>query len=216
MCRQGKSVKEYSVVFWDFDGVVKESVAVKGDAFAEVFAAFGLEITQRVRAHHREHGGVSRYEKIPHYLSWVGVDADEAVVERYCARFSEIVLERVVRSPWVPGVEALLKENSRNQDFYLLSATPQEELSGIVRALGLEPSFLEIHGAPLDKSEAMQSILQRHGYDPEDCLMIGDSKGDHAAAEANGVDFLLRRHPLNADAFRDYSGSFIVDFQELL
>lgn len=204
------------VVFWDFDGVIKESVAVKGEAFAEVFSSFGSDIADRVRVHHGLHGGVSRYEKIPLYLSWAGVNADESVVEQYSSRFSEVVVGRVIRSSWVPGVEALLKENSHNQDFFLLSATPLEELIGIVRVLGLGSSFLEIHGAPPDKSEAIQSILQQHGYDPEDCLMIGDSKGDQLAAEANGVDFLLRKHPLNADAFRDYSGSFITGFQEFL
>lgn len=202
------------VIFWDFDGVIKESLEIKGEAFAEVFAPFGADTAGRVREHHKANGGVSRYEKIPLYLSWAGVQPVGSLVESYCARFSAVAMERVIRSPWVPGVEAWLKNNPFNQHFFLLSATPHTELLEIVRALDLDSSFLEIHGAPMGKADAIRSIIERYGYRPEECLMIGDSKGDQLAAEKNSITFLLRRHSLNEVAFRSYEGCSVADFSE--
>ena len=88
----------YAVLFWDFDGVIKESVEVKGLAFARLFAPFGREFAARVRAHHEQHGGVSRYEKLRLYLRWAGQSASAAEVDRYCALFSEGVRQAVIDS----------------------------------------------------------------------------------------------------------------------
>ena len=63
-------LKEGRVVFWDFDGVIKDSVLVKSKGYEKLFLPFGKEVVDRVNQHHENNGGVSRYEKI-HYI-WVG------------------------------------------------------------------------------------------------------------------------------------------------
>ena len=60
------STKKY--IFWDFDGVIKESVEVKSDAFENLFKSFGDEVAKKVRNHHEENGGVSRFDKLPLYV----------------------------------------------------------------------------------------------------------------------------------------------------
>src|SRR5437773_2146653 len=90
--RSGAAVLSgYPVVLWDFDGVIKESVSVKSDAFARLFEPFGAEIAARVRRHHEMNTGMSRFEKIPLYLSWAGEQAEPETVARYCARFADAV-----------------------------------------------------------------------------------------------------------------------------
>ena len=42
-------MRERSVIFWDFDGVIKESVGVKTEAYVKLFAPFGAPIAARVR-----------------------------------------------------------------------------------------------------------------------------------------------------------------------
>ena len=37
------------LVFWDFDGVIKESVAVKTEAFVQLFSPFGAEVAAALR-----------------------------------------------------------------------------------------------------------------------------------------------------------------------
>ena len=47
----------FELVFWDFDGVIKESVSVKTDAFLELFKPYGSKICEKVKSHHIENGG---------------------------------------------------------------------------------------------------------------------------------------------------------------
>ena len=39
-------IKTASVIFWDFDGVIKDSVSVKSDAFVQLFLPFGKQISK--------------------------------------------------------------------------------------------------------------------------------------------------------------------------
>ena len=121
-------LRRYTLLFWDFDGVIKDSVAVKTDAFERLFAPFGAEVAARVRAHHESNGGMSRYAKLPLYLRWAGRSGSEAEVSRYCELFSAAVQQAVIDSPWVPGVREYLRANHERQGFVLVTATPQAEM----------------------------------------------------------------------------------------
>ena len=76
------------VVFWDFDGVIKDSVPVKTEAFRKLFLSYGADITDKVVKHHLANGGVSRFKKIPYYFKeYIGKDS-KTIVENALARDS--------------------------------------------------------------------------------------------------------------------------------
>lgn len=205
-------MKERSVLFWDFDGVIKESVAVKADAFESLFAPFGHGLAVRVRQHHERNGGLSRFEKIPVYLRWAGLKASADEVSRYCERFSAAARQAVMESAWVPGAREYLEANYAYQRFVLVTATPQEEIDDILRDLQIAHWFREVHGAPTEKRDAIASVLRRWQCPRGRALVIGDSESDHDAAVATGVDFLLRRTVLNQTLQRAYQGPQCEDF----
>ena len=86
-------IRQAEVVFWDFDGVIKDSVDIKTQAFESLFLPYGSEVVARVRSHHVINGGMSRFEKIPRYLKWAGLTASDRQVDDFCNQFSEKVLE---------------------------------------------------------------------------------------------------------------------------
>ena len=94
-------ILDYKIIFWDFDGVVKESVNIKTEAFAELFVKHGNDIVEKLTAHHISNGGMSRYKKIPLYASWAGLTLDESQIIQYSNKFS-------LRSPDLLLVLALL------------------------------------------------------------------------------------------------------------
>ena len=51
-------------IFFDFDGVIAESVSAKTDAFEEMYLPYGKDIAAKVVDYHKLHGGVSRYENL--------------------------------------------------------------------------------------------------------------------------------------------------------
>lgn len=199
-------------IFWDFDGVIKDSVAVKTQAFVELFRPFGTALAERVRDHHQAHGGMSRFEKLPLYLQWAGSESSPSAVAEYCDRFGQLVLQGVIDAPWVPGVEVFLRGNPYRQTFIVVSATPQDELTHILQSLNLTKCFAEIFGAPTRKKDAIHLMLATRALATRDCLMIGDASADLDAAQANEVPFLLRRHDTNTDLFASYTGPSIKDF----
>ena len=95
--------REARLVFWDFDGVIKETLDIKGDAFAGLFSHQPEELRQKIRIHHITHGGMSRFEKIPLYLAWARLPADRDSVQKFCLLFSESVFQKVLEAAWVPG-----------------------------------------------------------------------------------------------------------------
>lgn len=205
-------MQRYSTLFWDFDGVIKESVDVKTEAYVRLFEPFGRALAQRVREHHELNGGTSRFRKIPLYLAWAGVDPTEEEVERYCRAFSAAVRQGVIDSPWVPGVRDYLAANWDKQRFILLTATPQGEMEDILSTVAISDCFTEVHGAPTEKRDAIVSVLSRLGCERGHALLIGDSRSDHEAAQAAGIDFLLRRTTLNQTLQRSYLGPQCEDF----
>jgi len=203
------------LIFWDFDGVIKDSIEVKTRVFVKLFQPFGAVVVERVREHHEAHGGMSRFDKLPLYLQWADENPNQLRVNEFCDQFGQLVLQGVIGAPWVPGAENYLRTNLHQQTFVLVSATPQDELEQILHALDLTRCFTGVFGAPTRKQDAIRLTLDARGLDPHDCLMIGDARADLDAAEANQVAFLLRRHETNANVFTGYTGSFIKDFTAL-
>lgn len=208
-------IKNAALVFWDFDGVIKDSVDIKTQAYVKLFQPFGSMVAERVREHHEAHGGMSRFDKLPLYLQWAGEEPNESRVIEFCDQFSQLVLRGVIEAPWVPGAETFLRINPYQQTRILVSATPQDELEKILEALDLTVCFADVFGAPTQKQKAIGMTLTARGLNSHNCIMIGDARADIEAAEANQIAFLLRRHETNANVFADYTGASVKDFTEL-
>jgi phosphoglycolate phosphatase-like HAD superfamily hydrolase len=195
-----------AAVFWDFDGVIKDSVNTKAEAFEHLFRVYGSAVAARVREHHEAHGGMSRYEKMPLYLRWAGESGDAAQVSEFCLRFSQLVFHAVIDAPWVPGVREYLYAHHGNQPFFLVTATPEQEIRSIVAETKLSHCFRAVYGAPGTKTSAIQDALRRWSFPPTRSLMIGDSSADLLAAEASGLLFILRCTSYNRDLQQRYRG----------
>ena len=211
MTHSYQMIKRAKLVFWDFDGVIKDSLDVKASAFQDLFSCFGLEVALKVKQHHEENGGISRFDKIPLYLSWTNESVTTQRVDELCKTFSKNVSQAVIESPWVPGVRECLLKLSRTHHFVLLSATPQEEIEKIASLTGIDKCFRSIHGSPLNKASVIQSTLANMSFLPEDALMIGDSKSDLDAAIDNNILLLLRSTKLNKSLREIYSGPTFKD-----
>jgi phosphoglycolate phosphatase-like HAD superfamily hydrolase len=217
MSDQGASalalLRRARLVFWDFDGVIKDSVSVKTEAFERLFLPYGAEVARKVREHHEANGGMSRFDKMPIYLQWAGQDASAVSVQKFCDRFSELALQAVIDAPWVPGVRAYIEKHHADQPFVLVTATPQGEIETILRATGITHRFREVHGSPTAKAAAIAGVLQRWQLDPGAAVFVGDAGADLAAATANQVTFLLRRTPLNVRLRDGYAGLSFDDLE---
>ena len=208
-------VRNFILIFWDFDGVIKGSVDIKTEAFVTLFLPYGNDVAVKVRMHHEANGGMSRFKKIPLYLQWSDIEPTEELISEFSKKFSRIVTASVIEAPWVNGAEEFLRNNKYNQTFILVSATPQVELEIILQELDLDHVFSSVFGSPISKGDAICNTLSNLGIASSDALMIGDASADKEAADENNVAFLLRRHNSNYTVFSDYEGLSINDLTEL-
>ncbi|MEA5090926.1 HAD family hydrolase [Solidesulfovibrio sp.] len=177
-------------LFFDFDGVLADSVSVKTRAFARLFEAHGPDVVARVVEHHLRHGGMNRFDKFRHYYAqFLGLPLSEADMAGLCDRFAALVVEEVVAAPEIPGAGAFL-EHCRGIPRFVVSGTPDAEIREICRRRRLDGHFREILGAPTDKATHVTRLLDRYGFEPAACLFFGDAGSDWRAAGTCGVPFV--------------------------
>ena len=181
----------WQAVFFDFDGVVLDSVRVKTEAFAKMFRQYGPDIESKVVAYHLANGGVSRFNKFRYfYENLLKQEITEEKLRQLGEEFSGHVLNRVLKAPFMEGaLDTLIQLKARNIVAYIVSGTPHEEINYIVEQKGISHFFREVYGTPKEKFEIIRDILFYNGYQNTKCLFIGDAMSDYKAAQENGVYF---------------------------
>lgn len=183
----------FDAVILDFDGVIVESVDVKTQAFAALYAPYGPAAVARVVAYHLEHGGISRFEKFRHFhREFLGKPLAPEEEASLGARFSALVEDAVVASPWVPGAREFLETCHARLPLFVASGTPDAELKRIIARRAMTDYFVAVYGAPATKSEIVARILRERNLRAETVLMVGDSRADYEGASSAGVRFLAR------------------------
>lgn len=180
-------------IIFDFDGVLVESVDIKTDAFARLFASYGEEVVGKVVKYHLEHTGVSRYEKFKYiYKEILHRNLDDRVLDGLCASFSALVMDEVTAAPYVKGAKQFLDEWSGKYACFILSATPQAEIEEIVRRRGMAGYFRGIYGSPRKKEDSLGEIILRAAVKPGQTVYVGDALSDWKAARSHRVNFVAR------------------------
>ena len=121
-------------IFFDFDGVIVESVNVKTEAYRELYNNYGIDIANKVVKHHRANGGISRYDKFKIYHNkYLQKKIDDKEVKELSSKFSEIVLQGVIDAPEVAGSHDFLHEFKDNFNMFVITGTPTEESKNICK-----------------------------------------------------------------------------------
>ena len=200
-------------IIFDFDGVIAESVQIKTDAFARLYEDFGSEIVNKVVKHHVANGGMSRFEKIRLYhKSYLNKAITNKENEELANQFSVLVVEKVIDSPYVPGVFKYIQKCYEKYNLFISTGTPTNEMKQILIGRGIAEYFMEIHGSPEKKSVHISKIMSKYNYHPDELIFYGDSNSDINAAHNHNLPFILRLHPLNKNNFSYYNGKTIKDF----
>ena len=212
--KEMKLLSNANAIFFDFDGVIKDSVEIKSNIFGKLFKDFGVDLVQKVKTHNDNNGGMSRYEKIPMYMEWAGIAPNNEVLNKYLEEFSTLTMKKVIDSEWIPGVLPYLKKNYNRQLFFILTATPQEDIEIITSELKIKDLFIDIIGSPTKKSKALQQLLNENSIRASTAVMIGDSYEDYDAAKFNSVPFVLKKNIQNKNLQKNYNLTMIENFND--
>ena len=185
-------IDRYKAFFFDFDGVIVDSVDIKTRAFAELFKDYGEEAVRKVVDYHLNNGGVSRYEKFRYYYKNIlNREITDEIMDGLDERYSRLVVEKVVEAPFIKGaIDFIKKINQSGRDCFIISATPKKEIEDITTSRRIGKYFKEIVGSPRTKKENLKYLLDKYDIDSEKAIYFGDARGDYEAAEEENIDFI--------------------------
>ena len=183
---------KFKAIVFDFDGVILESVAIKSEAMAVLFAEYPDHVAAIVELH-EAYGGLSRFIKFDLiYRDILKAPLSVARRDELGQRFSDLVVEKVLVCPFVPGAWEFLEAHGRATPLYLVSGTPDAELSMILAQRRLTSYFRGAYGSDRQKDELLRRIIAERACRARDIAFIGDAMTDFQAASKTGVPFIGR------------------------
>jgi phosphoglycolate phosphatase-like HAD superfamily hydrolase len=180
------------VILLDFDGVIIESVGIKDRAFEELYQDYPSDLPQ-IMEYHLAHNATIRFTKFRHIAEKILNKPYGPIKENELGKkFSNLVFSKLVECPYVEGASAFLEYYYRRVPLYLISISPEEELSRVLQSRGLKKYFKQIFANPTNKSDAFKTILKREQLDRLETIYIGDTPEDFQAASTIGIPFIGR------------------------
>jgi len=203
-------------IFFDFDGVLVESVNVKTDAFKKMYLPYGDDIAAKVVEYHLANGGVSRFEKIKYWhRNHLKKELTEEEIKTLANKFSEIALQGVIEAEEVKGAYDFLKKNHDKYQCWIITGTPGEEIIHILHQKNWSKFFKSAYGSPEKKYFWANHIITTYNLNPAETVFVGDALADYEAATQSGVIFILRHTEENRNLFKDYEGLSIDNISQL-
>ena len=181
----------YDAIIFDFDGTLVDSAEIKTNAFGTLYEKYGEEIKRKVVEYHKLNEGVPRKKKFEHFEKKIlKNNFNETIAENLSIKFSKIVLELIIKAPYMKGADKFLNEHYKNVKLFIASATPGQEMIEITQKRKMSLFFNEILGYPLNKSEIILFILRKYNLNKNKVIMVGDSISDYEGAINTKIDFL--------------------------
>lgn len=202
-------------IFFDFDGVLAESVHIKTEAFRTMYLPYGEDFAQRIVDHHISNGGVSRFEKFKIWNGeWLGEIVSDEKIAELAAEFSNLVMKGVIEADEVTGAIAFLEQADQYKK-YIITGTPTVEIRPILKGRKMSEYFEGAFGSPEKKSYWVEKILKEDNLNAGESVFIGDALADYKAAIDNNLTFILRETEDGIPLFKDFKGIRIEDLTEL-
>jgi phosphoglycolate phosphatase-like HAD superfamily hydrolase len=211
-------------IFFDVDGVLVDSMGIKGDCFVTAFENLTPD-PEIIRSFHYKNGGLNRKKKIEQMLIKVlNMDPDSRLVAEIQEHFSRCLESRMPQVALMPGVLDSLGYWQNKVPMFAVSAMPTSELRELMRFKGLSKFFDDIQGYPPAKEGLIRAILAKNAFDPNRCVLVGDSEADAVAAQETSCRFvqMISRNELSANQKMSVvtagisKENFITDLNELV
>ncbi len=181
-------------IIFDFDGVILESADVKTRAFRMLFENDYPNHVDKIMEYHFHNMGISRFVKFKYFYETIlNKPYTEKIENSLGKRFSEIVMDEILSTPFVSGAHEFLKSHGMSYSFFVASGSEENELKYIIKEREIYKFFKEIHGGHRKKPEIIKDIMKRYSLLKDEIIFIGDAESDLKAAEELELPFFIAR-----------------------
>lgn len=178
-------------ILWDFDGVILDSMKIKGDGFIELFKDYDKESLERLKKYHYDNGGVSRFEKIKYFHEKIlHKNISESQILEFADKFAKIINKNIFNSSnLIKDSINFIKKNYKKYNFHIVSGAEHNELTNLCKYFELDTHFISINGSPTKKDILVKNVIEKYDYQKEEVILIGDAITDYNAAKTNAIKF---------------------------
>jgi len=180
----------YDLIILDCDGVILDSNSLKSEMLAKTVESYGSSLTDQFIEYHKQHGGISRYQKFDYFLRSLVGHFSKSQYRALVSRFSNLVKEALISAPITPGAWDFLNHYSADTPVFLVSGGDEEELRAIFKERNLTNFFCGIYGSPETKVNHCSNIIRQFDTTIRG-VFIGDSRLDYLAAQSCNLDFIF-------------------------
>lgn len=186
-----KSLENYKTIFWDFDGVILDSMPVRELGFRTVLKNFPTDQVEELIKFHRANGGWSRFVKLRYFFEEIRKeDVSKDLIEDLSEEFSAVMKAKLTsKDLLITDSLGFILDNHLNYQMHIVSGSEHQELNFLCKELEIDSFFLSIQGSPTSKIDLVANLIQSNSYDRMEVILIGDSHNDWEAAEASGIHF---------------------------
>ncbi len=184
-------LSEYDIYFFDCDGVILDSNALKIAAMENVLSQFDFkknEVNSCI-TYFKKNFGKSRFHHVDYFLSNILCvsSTDRSFLEQKLLNLFSIECKELYKTaPLTPGYLDFARRLEGKK--YVASGSAEDELRDVFSFRKLSNLYDGIFGSPKHKSQILKDLLTDNNSTK--ALMIGDAKSDFLAAQENGIDFL--------------------------
>ena len=203
-------------ILWDFDGVILDSMKIKGDGFVELFSKYENNKVKLLEEYHYANGGLSRFEKIRYFfVEIIKKDVSQNEIDKLAYSFSKIIEKKIYnKTALINESLFFIKNKYKLFNFHIVSGSEHHELLKLCNYFKLSDYFISILGSPIKKEFLVKRVLEDYNYKKNETILIGDSFNDLDAAKSNNIKFYGYNNEhlkKNADYFIESFDNFIFE-----
>jgi len=204
-------MKNFKNIFWDFDGVIIDSMAIREKGFREIFSGYDSILVDKLIAYHECNGGLSRFVKIRYFYEEIlRISIDDETINSLAKNFSHIMRRDLINKDFLIKDSVDFIEKTKNIfNFHIASGSEHEELNFLCKALEIDEFFVTINGSPEEKNKIIASLIELNNYKKNETMVIGDSINDFDAAVYNNISF----YGYNNQDLKKYTKNYIDSFR---
>lgn len=179
-------------IFFDFDGVILESMSVRDFGFRKIFECYPSELVEKLIDYNNINGGLSRFHKIKYFYNEILMeDVSKEKIQKLAQSFSQIMKIELIKKKYIiEDTMNFIQTNNQKYIMHIVSGSEENELRYLCDQLEISKYFKSINGSPNHKNKLVKECIEKYIYDKSECVLIGDSINDYEAAKINEIIFV--------------------------
>jgi len=195
---KGYQNEKTKIIIFDFDGVLADTIKIKGDVFFEIFHEYGRKVQIYARNYHFSNIGLSREYKFIEILNYSKSKISKKILKEKNLEFISIYNRFKKKIKINKILSKFIINNQNRYIYYIASAAPKKEIIDILKYNKLEKIFSGIYGSPIKKEDSIKKILIDNNFiKRKNLIFIGDSIYDHLVAKKLNINFIAYKLEVN-------------------